>query len=154
METNSGKILNVLLADDDPDDRMLFEDAVSGIDAAITLSMAKDGEELMQMLNTAILLPDVLFLDLNMPRKNGFECLEEIRANRNFNDIFISIYSTTASSREMEETFNKGANLFINKPNTFSELKAMLSKVFSLDREEYLAAADKNRFTLNGSSRW
>jgi CheY-like chemotaxis protein len=141
-----------LLADDDPDDRMLFEDAVAGIPVEVTVSTVKDGEELMLVLNTSIILPDVLFLDLNMPRKNGFECLQEIRANRNMNDIFISIYSTTANEKEINETFKNGANMFINKPNTFTELKAMLNKVFTLDRKEYMPSPDRSKFVLTGQA--
>jgi CheY-like chemotaxis protein len=148
MEMTNGQVLNVLLADDDPDDRMLFEDAVSGIDAQVTLNTVKDGEELIEFLSTTVLLPDMLFLDLNMPRKNGFECLAEIRANRNMQDVFISIYSTTASEKEIEETFRNGANMFINKPNTFSELKTMLSKMFTINRQEYFPSPDRTKFVL------
>ena len=73
-------------------------------------------------------LPDLLFLDLNMPRKNGLECLKEIRSNENLKGISIAIYSTSDSEKDMEETFRNGANVYITKPNSFNKLKQVLEK--------------------------
>jgi len=73
-------------------------------------------------------LPEILFLDLNMPRKNGFECLKEIRSNKKFDEISIAIYSTSAAERDIEATFIAGANVYISKPNDFNELKQVLEK--------------------------
>ena len=135
---DNSEYLNVLLADDDPDDRLFFNDAVETLPVKINLAMVKDGEQLMkQLLNNTTQLPDMLFLDLNMPFKNGFQCLVEIRSTPLLKDMFIAIYSTTANPREVEETFTKGANLFIHKPNTFTELKLILAKVFNLDLKAY-----------------
>lgn len=84
------------------------------------------------------ILPHLIFLDLNMPRKNGLECLKEIRRNENFKDISIAIYSTSTSEKDIEETFRSGANVYIIKPNNFTILKQLLCKAvtaYYLNRE-------------------
>ena len=74
-------------------------------------------------------LPQLLFLDLNMPKKNGIECLKEIKANDKLIDIAIAIFSTSLSENDIEETFINGANVYINKPSSFDALKQALNKV-------------------------
>lgn len=149
METLS-RFLSVLLADDDSDDRMLFEDAVSEINLDVNLQTVPDGEELMRyLLTSAVVLPEILFLDLNMPFKNGFKCLEEIRSNKMFHDVFIIIYSTTDNQSHVDRAYNNGANLFIKKPNSFTELKAILSRIFTLDLKRHFGAGRKNQFVFD-----
>jgi len=148
MPIDNNHTRNILLADDDSDDRMFFDDAVTSLGLNIRLTAAKDGAKLMDLLlaNTDE-LPEMLFLDLNMPFKNGFQCLTEIRNNFLLKDIFVVIYSTTANPREIEEAFNLRANLFIQKPNTFTALKLMLAKVFELNLNQYLHP-EKAKFVL------
>lgn len=148
MATPKKDFFSVLLADDDSDDRMLFEEAVSELALDLDLQMVKDGEELMQYLSSALILPEFLFLDLNMPFKNGFKCLEEIRANNILQEIFVIIYSTTSNKSHIDEAFEKGANLFIKKPNSFSDLKIILSKLFSLDIKKCFSAVPKDKFVF------
>ena len=148
MSKGNDAELNILLADDDPDDRMFFSDAISAVGQKANLTMVKDGSKLMDHLAApGIALPDILFLDLNMPFKNGFQCLSEIRCDSRLKDIFVIIYSTTSNPKEVDETFAKGANLFIHKPNTFTELKRMLAKVFELDLTQY-TPPEKAAFVL------
>ncbi len=73
-------------------------------------------------------LPQLLFLDLNMPRKNGLQCLMEIRGNEKLKDISVAIYSTSNSEKDIEETFLHGANIYIHKPADFNILKQVLEK--------------------------
>jgi CheY-like chemotaxis protein len=149
MSKDDGNELNILMADDDADDRMFFSDAVSSLPLKINLTMVKDGAKLMDRLSdTDVVLPDILFLDLNMPFKNGFQCLTEIRGDRRLKEVFVIIYSTTSNPKEVDETFNQGANLFVHKPNTFSELKRILAKVFELDLKQY-ARPEKQKFVLD-----
>ena len=139
----------MLLADDDEDDRMLFRDAVAEINPLVSVQTVNDGEELMNYLATfAVFLPELLFLDLNMPLKNGFQCLEEIRQNELLQDLLIIIYSTTANPKEVEEVYNKGANLFIKKPSSFTELRRILAEVFSLDLKQYVDTIQKEKFVV------
>ena len=129
-QTSTNTHPHIVLADDDSDDRELFEEAVTVVDPRIKISMAKDGEELMELLKTNSTL-DMIFLDLNMPFKNGFQCLDEIRSIKAFQDLFIILYSTTARPVVIDSAFRKGASLFIQKPNSFSDLKQILLKVFT-----------------------
>lgn len=121
--------LYILLADDDKSDRLLFKEAFAELKIKTIVGMVKNGIELMEQLNKDnIRIPDLLFIDLNMPRKNGLECLKEIRNNKKFKEVFVVIYSTSDHKRDMEETFLNGANVYITKPNNFGKLKQVLEK--------------------------
>lgn len=147
MKNDSTQFLPVLLADDDMDDRMLFSDAISDLKLPVDLQLVKDGAELMDyLLTSAVIMPEILFLDLNMPRKNGFECLEEIKSHPTLKEIFIIIYSTTESEKEIEDVFQQQANLFIKKPNSFTELKKILSYVLNIDLKKHFSNHTKEQF--------
>lgn len=137
MEKDTKDHIYVLLADDDADDRMFFEEAIMELQLKVDLRTVKDGMELMNYLHgSGIILPQLLFLDLNMPFKNGFQCLEETRAEKGFDSITIVLYSTTARPSDIEAGFQKGANLFIHKPNSYSLLKQILYKILTMDLQE------------------
>jgi CheY-like chemotaxis protein len=126
------EFLNLLLADDDEADRILFKEAFEELKTKTKIRMVNNGEQLMDYLNKKEgPVPQLIFLDLNMPRKNGMECLKEIRGNDAFNKIPIAIYSTSASEKDIQETFLNGANVYIKKPSDFNVLKAVLAKVIS-----------------------
>lgn len=125
--------IHIILADDDEDDRMFFTDAFEELKINTKVQTCNDGVELMNYLKKEdSILPNVLFLDLNMPMKNGIECLHEIKADKRFDDIIIAIYSTSSSEEHIEETFICGANIYIKKPSDFNELKRVLSYVVTL----------------------
>jgi len=141
--------LRIVLADDDEDDRNLFKEAFDGIRVKTTLAMVNDGQQLMNYLSKADdTLPDVIFLDLNMPRKGGMECLEEIRANKKLKDISVAIYSTSASDADIENTFLKGANIYIRKPNDFVKLKKVISEILSVNWQYHTSRMNKENFLL------
>lgn len=130
--------IHILLADDDESDRLLFTEAFEELSmkAFAELSMkaivctVNNGKQLLDWLGTeGNLLPQFIFLDLNMPRMNGIECLKKVRSNEELNSIFIAIYSTSANKQYIEEAFLNGANVYIVKPNSFSVLKELLNKV-------------------------
>ncbi|MBK6622170.1 MAG: response regulator [Saprospirales bacterium] len=121
--------LHILLADDDEGDRFLFLEAFEELKTKTIVRTLNDGVQLMDYLvKEGTLLPYLLFLDLNMPRKNGLECLKEIRSNDKLKDISIAIYSTSASEKDIEETFLNGANVYIKKPSDFNHLKEVLER--------------------------
>jgi CheY-like chemotaxis protein len=121
--------LHVLLADDDEADRLLFKDAFAELQMKTIVQTVKDGVELMDLLNNdSFRLPQLLFLDLNMPRKNGIECLKEIRESERLKKLSVAIYSTSDSEKDMEDTFLAGANIYITKPTDFGTLKQILGK--------------------------
>ncbi|HEY0652570.1 MAG TPA: response regulator [Chryseosolibacter sp.] len=136
----------ILLADDDADDRELFEEALSDIYPQAVLSTAQDGEELMFILHNYH-KPDLLFLDLNMPRKNGKECLYEIARDPELKKIPIVIFSTSVNPLDIEETFSLGALLFFRKPNSYEELRRNVNDIFfrkltsPRSRETFLVSA-------------
>lgn len=125
-------VLNILLADDDADDRLFFKEAMEEINPDTLVSFVNDGSQLMYFLNQpGIQLPHIIFLDLNMPIKNGMDCLKEIRKNDRFKEVIIVIYSTSGSEQDVQEAFGLGANIYIKKPNNFADLKASLAKVIN-----------------------
>lgn len=141
--------INICLADDDQDDRLFFTDAFDELKIKTKVSTFNDGVELMNYLNNVdSILPNVLFLDLNMPKKNGVECLSEIKKNEKFNDIAIAIYSTSSSEEHIEETFINGANIYIKKPNDFETLKKILSEVVTINWQYHTSGLNKDNFLM------
>lgn len=121
--------LLILLADDDEGDRLIFKEAFQELTVNTTVESVNNGVELMEWLNEKQpQLPQLIFLDLNMPSKNGLQCLKEIRSNKNLKDVSIAIYSTSNNKKDVEETFHNGANIYITKPSDFNELKEVLEK--------------------------
>jgi CheY-like chemotaxis protein len=121
----------ILLADDDADDRNFFGEAVSIIREPARLVMVKDGEELMEYLHVSP-LPDLLFLDLNMPRKNGAQCLTEIKGNHLLAALPVVILSTTTNEAKQNQLAEEGARFFFSKPAEFSALVNLLQKTIQL----------------------
>lgn len=127
------KPLNILLADDDTDDRQFFEKALMEIPIATHLNIVHDGEQLMSYLSeNHNKLPDILFLDLSMPRKTGFECLAEIKENETLKNIPVFVFTTSFGrdadfERSLTNTLtNIGAEQYIRKPGDFEELKVII----------------------------
>jgi len=142
--------LNILLADDDEDDRLFFKEALQELRVRTKVTLVNDGLQLMNYLNQpGIKLPNVVFLDLNMPLKSGMECLTEIRRNNRLRDLAIAIYSTSSSEEYIEEAFVKGANIYIKKPDDFSELKVILEQVINLNWQYYTSGLKRENFLLN-----
>lgn len=127
------KSIKILLADDDEADRLLFKEAFDELNIGTSVDTVNDGYELMTLMKNTETenLPHILFLDINMPRKNGLECLKEIRANKKYKEVSVAIYSTSASENDMQETFLQGANVYIHKPNDFQKLKKVLEKAIT-----------------------
>lgn len=123
----------LFLAEDDSDDMELFIDIITGISPDIQISVAKNGIELMRLLESEKQLPDFIFLDLNMPLKNGIECLQEIKKSAKWKHIKTVILSTTCNPDQKTELYNLGADLCLQKPNSFSTFKNILSKCLQMD---------------------
>lgn len=141
--------IHIILADDDEDDRLLFTDAFEELKINTKVNTFNDGVELMDYLNNPdSVLPNVLFLDLNMPKKNGIECLYEIKRNDRFSEIAIAIFSTSSSEEHIEETFVQGANIYIKKPSDFATLKKVLSDVVTVNWQYYTSGLNRDNFLL------
>ncbi len=139
----------IFLADDDVDDCDLFEDALKEVSDHTTLKTASDGIKLMNILgDTVPPAPDFIFLDLNMPRKNGFECLAEIKSDSKLKDIPVIIFSTSCEKEYIDRVYNCGANYYLCKPQDFSKLKTAISTVLKMDWKTGIAKPVRDKFLL------
>ncbi len=140
---------HIILADDDEDDRLFFTDAFSEIKINTKVQTFKDGLELINYLELDdSILPEILFLDLNMPKLNGIETLHRIKENKKFDNIAIAIYSTSSSEEHIEQTFVLGANIYIKKPSDFNTLKKVLSDVVTINWQYHTSGLNKDNFLL------
>ncbi|MDF2437365.1 MAG: two-component system response regulator [Bacteroidota bacterium] len=125
--------LLIFLADDDEDDRLIFSEALSEIDPSIKLVEAADGLKLLNLLSAAEKLPDVIFLDLNMPLKNGKDTLRFIRSDNRFKTIPVVLYSTSSNPADIEESFNAGGSLYLEKPYSMCGMVNNLKDILFCD---------------------
>lgn len=127
-----GKRWHILLADDDKFDRYFFDLALKQLSINTRLSPAEDGEKLMQILTSdSPDLPDVIFLDLNMPLKKGDECLAEIKANKNLAQIPVIIYSTSLHTEVADNLYRNGAHYYLKKCD-FVKLPVTIQTILQL----------------------
>jgi CheY-like chemotaxis protein len=140
---------HILLADDDKDDRFFFEKALAALPFPIDLATVEDGKKLMAyLLKNLTKLPDVLFLDLNMPLKNGSQCLEEIKDDEKLKHLPVVIYSTSLHEDVADVLYKKGAHYYVRKTD-LAELEKILSRVISLLVENQFARPSKAEFIIN-----
>ena len=143
------KRLNILLADDDKDDRFFFKMALDALTAPTRLVAVVDGEKLMDYLSeNAHQLPDVLFLDLNMPRKNGFECLSEIKSNPKLYALRVIIFSTSFEQEVVNLLYLNGAQYFMRKPAEFAQLKRIIQQTVALIAKGNATQPSREHFVL------
>lgn len=140
---------NLLLADDDTDDCIFFKEALEDLPMEVSLTTVNDGVELMKRLTQAGDLPDILFLDLNMPRKTGFECLSEIKADEELSHLPVIIFSTSLDMDVVNLLYKKGAHFYIRKPGEFSTLKQIIHKAIALITASNKEQPAKENFILN-----
>lgn len=139
----------ITLADDDEDDRLFFIDAFEELKINTIVNTVNNGRELLNFLNEPdTILPNIIFLDLNMPILNGIESLKEIKLNEKFKDIVIAIYSTSSSDQDVEDTFVLGANIYIKKPSNFNQLKKALSDIVTINWQYHTNGLNKDNFLL------
>ncbi|WP_126244068.1 response regulator [Chitinophaga rhizosphaerae] len=117
---------NLLLIDDDADDQEIFLSALAFIDNSIRCSLASNGQEGISHLDASESLPDLIFLDLNMPVMNGMQFLQELKTSQRTKHIPVIIYSTASDQHTIRQALELGAFQFYTKPEKFSELVSML----------------------------
>jgi CheY-like chemotaxis protein len=126
------KPITCFLIDDDADDQEIFELALKSVDPTILFNGAGDGVEAVQKLQTEqTFAPDFIFLDLNMPRMDGKECLRELRKIDRLKDTPIIIYSTSTDERDRVETKALGADHYLEKQSSIKVLKSKLTEFFN-----------------------
>lgn len=143
------KPLYILLADDDNDDRFFFEKALKTLSIPTQLTCVEDGKRLMTyLLKHTDDLPDVLFLDLNMPLKNGSECLQEIKANKKLKELPVIIYSTSLHEDVAELLYQKGAHYYVRKTD-LADLEKILERVLNLLVDKEFERPERSEFIIN-----
>jgi len=143
------KPINVLLADDDTDDCLFFKDAIMEVVPEKNFTAVHDGEQLMQLLlQETNQIPDILFLDLNMPRKNGFECLSEIRQNKKLKSLPIIIFSTSYEQEMVNLLYENGAQYYIRKPTEFLQFKKIILHTLTIIMQKNMAQPRKESFVI------
>ena len=143
------KQLNILLADDDLDDCRFFKEALEALPLTTKLTTVNDGEELMTyLLENTDHLPHVLFLDINMPRKDGFECLTEIKNNDTLKDLPVVMFSTSGAQDKISILFKTGADVYIRKPSNFAQLVQVIHHALPLAAENIFSNG-KLKYILN-----
>jgi len=145
----SVKQLNILLADDDTDDCIFFKKALTELVIPTNLIAVHDGEQLMHLLiNETTLLPHILFLDLNMPRKNGFECLSEIKLSEKLKQLPVIVFSTSFEQDVVNRLYKNGAQYFIRKPPEFSQFKKIIQQALMLIVQGNISQPTREDFVL------
>ena len=140
---------NLLLADDDTDDCLFFQEALDDLPFDATLATVNDGVQLMNFLSAkSDNLPDAVFIDLNMPRKSGFECLSEIKLIDELKHLPIIIFSTSLDIDVVNLLYDKGAHYYIRKPGEFSALKKVILEAVTLTNYDNLKQPTRDKFIL------
>jgi CheY-like chemotaxis protein len=121
----------LFLVDDDIDDHEIFKSALAKVNDDLALITATNGYEALEALSNANVLPDYIFVDLNMPRMGGMQFLKEIKQSNTLKDIPVIIYTTSSNPGDIAKTKELGAVSFVTKPSRFSELCSFLQSLVS-----------------------
>lgn len=142
--------ISIWLADDDTDDGFLFREALDELSFQTQLLTISQGEQLTEKLNDVHMkLPDVIFLDLNMPRKNGFDCLLEIKANEKLRSLPVIIFSTSGEIYLINQLYKTGALRYIRKPNNFEDLKELVNQALLIISQGKITRPPRESFVLS-----
>jgi len=123
----------ILLVDDDPDDQFIFADTLDEIAKNVECVTANNGVEAIAYLNTANPIPSLIFLDLNMPFMNGFQCLEQIKKDDKLRHLPVIIYTTSDNPTDEKRAKELSASIFFTKPRNFRLLKGKLLEILQMD---------------------
>lgn len=147
MKVSNYEPTHVMLAEDDDEDYLIFSLAINELSFTVVLTRAENGDILLKLLDEKH--PDILFLDLLMPCRDGRQCLKEIRANRKFDSIPIIVYTSLSDLKEVEFCYREGSNLYAIKPTSLDELKAILTKILTIDWKKLLYFPPRSQFVIN-----
>ena len=128
-----GRHKKILLVDDDSDDQLFFIDAIKELEPALECGIANNGVEALDLLKKVPPPPSLIFLDLNMPLMNGFECLAKLKEINQYKEIPVIIFTTSNHPIDVERTISMGAKMFLTKPPDFEVLKEKLGDILKTD---------------------
>ena len=140
-------ILSIILVDDDSDESYLFNEAIEHAGLSIDLISIPNGNQLYDYLQNNA-KPDLIFLDINMPNKDGLESLKEIRNNPAYTGLRIIIYSTSNLKEMVKACYNAGADLFVVKPEDFDGMVKVVHKVCTNDWANFTKPTLSNGFVI------
>jgi DNA-binding NarL/FixJ family response regulator len=127
---------NIVLAEKDTEYQEIFQEALEEMSIPGTLTIVKDGKELMDKLKSAQApVYNVVVLDVNMPKKSGIQCLKEIRKNRKWSNTFSVVLTSHKNKNQVEKAYRAGANLFMTKPETYKDYVETVRKIFTTEWE-------------------
>jgi len=139
-------ITNIILAEDDIDDQNIFQIALQEINASVQTQFVSNGRDLIKLLDQS--KPDLLFLDLEMPYKNGLECLLEIKSDPVLEKIPVIVFSSTTKPSNIQTAYEMGAHLFFIKPPVYSDYLSSIKAIFSLNWDD--PDAVREQYCVNG----
>lgn len=147
------KNINILLADYDEADCLLFKDALEELPVTASLSFVHNGEQVLEELTKkGNKLPDVLFLDLNMPRKSGFATLGAIKRSNELQNLPVIVFSTASDKETVQNVFRDAAHYYICKPVDFLQLKKVIYEALTLITQKDISLPLKDKFIITGNS--
>lgn len=139
----------ILIGEDDDDDYLIFSLAVEETSYKVMLTRAMDGQMVLNQLEKE--MPDILFLDLNLPMKDGRECLKEIRSNHNFDALPIIIYTSYEDLTSIEYCYREGSNLYTVKPSSIVDLKQILNRILAIDWRKIKYFPPRSEFVMRSA---
>lgn len=147
---NEKEPLKIILAEDDKDDQELFIDALNEADVPSEVVTVENGQQLVDNLKDKSQPdPDIIFIDIDMPVKDGKQALQEIKNDKELKDIPAVMLSTWDHPADIEDSFDKGADLYVQKPNSFAGFVFLLKKVFFLHWAKALLSPVKKIFFVS-----
>lgn len=124
--------IRIVLADDDQDDRDIFQEALLETAIATELITVENGQKLIDIIKASEPpAVDIIFIDINMPAKNGIECLKEIRRDKNHKETLCIVLTTSSSKEIVDKAYKAGANLFLTKPASYNSYSKIITHVLS-----------------------
>jgi CheY-like chemotaxis protein len=138
--------MHILIADDDKDDFYILQEAAEKTGEPLKVSYAANWLELWRF--TLKTLPDVLFLDINMPVKTGIECLQLLRQDPKYDGVPIIIYSTSVSKTDIDKAYQTGANYFLIKPHALDDLTGLVKKLYVMGKQALLSIPPREEFVI------
>ncbi|MDR3679411.1 MAG: response regulator [Flavipsychrobacter sp.] len=124
-------IRHILLIDDDKDDAGIFEDALTEINSSVIFRYLDNGKKIFDTLNRMEPLPQIIFLDVNMPSVSGWDCLRLLKSNDAYRHIPVIMFSTSSHQKEADIASDLGAYKFMAKPHSYTDLKKMLANLLN-----------------------
>jgi len=140
-------MVNILVAEDDRDHFQLLEEAIDSTLPQYRITHSRDGKDFLQMIENRE-TPDMIFLDLNLPRKSGMDCLLEIRQRKELQTTPVIIYSTSSDFEDIDLCYKNGCTLYLVKPPSFKELLTQIKKLFSHELAEEALLKSEEQFRL------